>query len=93
MPGRKMLITLQVQAFVLLEEGVLLSRIIEYTGLVKSTIYRIRKIAFKRGYDPSVSHEPKDEYFTDAPRSGRPTVITEEATAGILNKVKENHEG
>jgi uncharacterized protein YerC len=62
-PGRSTPITLRAQAFALLEEGVPIARITEATGLSKSTIYRIKQIAYERGYDPKVSREFKDEYF------------------------------
>jgi transposase len=82
-----------VQALALLEEGVSVSRIIEYTGLSKATIYRIRKIAIERGYDPKINREFKDDYFTDAPRSGRPKIITEDTTSKVTEVVRTNREG
>jgi hypothetical protein len=40
-------ITLRAQALVMLEEGVPVSRIIEYITLSKATIFRIKKIAIE----------------------------------------------
>src|SRR2546421_1851862 len=93
MPGRSTPITLRAQALAMLEEGVPVSRITEYTTLSQPTIFRIRRIAIERGYDPQVSREFKDEYFTDAPRSGRPKVITEETLTNVLEMVRKNREG
>src|SRR2546430_10356095 len=90
MPGRLTPITLRAQALAMLEEGVPVSRITEYTTLSKPTIFRIRRIAIERGYDPQVSREFKDEYFTDAPRSGRPKVITEETLTNVLEMVRKD---
>ena len=69
-PGLKNSIALRVQALALQEGGISVTRVKEITGLSIATIYRIKKIAFERGYDPKVSRKFKDEYFTDAPRSG-----------------------
>ena len=91
--GRSTPITLHVQAFALQEEGIPIARIKEITGLAISTIYRIKQIALERGYDPEVCREFKDEYFTDAPRSGRPKVITEESAAKVLELVRKDRDG
>ena len=93
MPGRTVPITRRAQALALLEEGIPVSRITERTGLTKSTIYRIKQIAIEQGYDPQVSFEFDDEFFTDAPRIGRPKVITEETTSKVLEVVRGNREG
>jgi hypothetical protein len=53
-------ITLRAQAFALEEEGIPVARIREITRLAIFTIYRIKQIAFERGYDPEIC---KDEYF------------------------------
>jgi hypothetical protein len=55
-------------------------------------IYCIKQIAFERGYDPEVCREFKDEYFTDASRTGRLKAITEESTAKVLKTVCKNRE-
>jgi hypothetical protein len=93
MPNRSVPITLRAQALALLEEGVPVTRITEYTGLTKSTIYHIKRVAFERGYDPSVSYEFKDKYFVDGPRTGRFKVITEESNAQIIQTVQASREG
>jgi hypothetical protein len=65
-----MSITLHAQVLALLEVGIPIVQITQYTGLVKSTIYRIRKITTERGYNSSISHEFRDEYFVDARHTG-----------------------
>jgi hypothetical protein len=57
MPGCTIPITRRVQALVFLEEGIPVLRIIEHTGLTKSTIFRIKQIATEQGYGPKVSYE------------------------------------
>ena len=91
--GRSTSIALGAQAFALQEEGIPVARIKEITGLATSTIYRIKQITFERGYDPEVCREFKDEYFTDAPRSGRPKVITAENAAKVLELVRKDRDG
>ena len=47
MPGRKTDITLRAQALALLEEGIPVSRITEITSYSKSSIFRIKQIAYE----------------------------------------------
>ena len=53
----------------------------------------LEKFAFERSYDPKVSRELKDEYFTNAPCSGRPKVITEESSTKVLELVQADRQG
>ncbi|RFU23743.1 hypothetical protein B7463_g12597, partial [Scytalidium lignicola] len=69
----------RVQALTLLERKVPLPEITEVTGVSKAQLYRYRKIAFQRGYNPNVSKIIKLEYVEDAPKSGRPRKVTEGA--------------
>jgi hypothetical protein len=57
MPGRSSPITLRAQALTLLEEGNLVTRIMEHTGLSKATIYRIKNTTIEQGYETKVSTE------------------------------------
>jgi hypothetical protein len=90
MPGLATPITLRAQSLALLEAEVPVAKIIEKTGLAKSTIYRIKKVAYEQGFNPSVSEAFKDEFFKDASRSSWPKAITEEITAQVLKMVKKN---
>ena len=60
------------RVFALLEEGVPVNHIINLTGLSFSTIYRIRRLVYKRGYryNPVTNAVFQDEFFKDAPRTG-----------------------
>ena len=93
MAGRAVPITLRAQALALLEVDTSIAKIIEQTGLVKSTIYRIKKIAYECGFDPTKDSAFKDKFFEDAPHSGCPKVITAEATTKVLEEIRESHEG
>ena len=88
-----MSVALRAQAFAILEENISVSHITEVTELSKATIYHIKRITYKRGYDPAVSRVFKDEYFIDAPRSGRPKVTTEKIEEEILTMVCSSHSG
>jgi transposase len=86
-------IATRVQALALYEEGITIKRIMEITGLSRSTIYDLRKKARKRGYDPTVSRIILLKYVEDAPRSGRPTKATEEQKAELLDHVRKDRTG
>lgn len=93
MPDYVVSIILHMQALVILEKGILVSRIIEYTSFSKATNFRIKKIAIEQGYNLSVSHQFKDEYFTNTPRSGWPKEISEEISDKVIKMVQKNHKG
>jgi hypothetical protein len=67
----------QVQALAYLELGYTPAQIEVYLGVSKSAIYRFRRTAIERGYNPQESKKILIEYLVDAPRSGRPTKVTE----------------
>jgi arabinogalactan endo-1,4-beta-galactosidase len=46
--------------------------------LTESAIYRIRKRAKERGYNSVTNFIFKNDFFSDAPRSGRPKEMDEE---------------
>lgn len=86
MVNKSMSIAHRAQALALLEADVPVKRIMEITGLSRSTIFRIRQVAKDRGYDPAIDKTFKDEYFEDARRSGRPrkTSVLAGAVAVVL---------
>jgi transposase len=87
-------IALQAQALALLECSIPIKTITELTGRSKSTIFRIRAIAKERGYDPAVSIIFQNEFFTTAPRSGRPiTATTPENIQRVIERVEANRVG
>lgn len=88
-----MSIALRAQALALLEAGLPIEFIRYKTELSDSTIYRIRRVAKERGYDPTNSPVFKDEYFEDAKRSGRPKILDEETEQAMLGYVETDRAG
>ncbi|KAI9778540.1 MAG: hypothetical protein M1816_004024, partial [Peltula sp. TS41687] len=84
MGNKHVSVALRAQALALLDAGLPMDYIRGKTGLVQSTIYRIRQIAKQRGYDPEKDSVFKDEYFEDAKRAGRPKVFDEETEHAVL---------
>ena len=84
---------IRIQCLVLLEFGVPIDHVAAYTNVTKSSIYRFRRIAIQRGYDPNVSKRILLSYLEDAPKSGRPSVCTEEATKKVINFVTKSAAG
>ena len=78
----------RLQALALAEAGCKTYQAI--TKVSRQSVSRYRKIAIQRGYNPDVSKKLKLEYVTDAPRSGRPTIITPELEAVVLAAVRKN---
>lgn len=57
-----------------------------------SQIYRIRRIAKKRGFDPSISLKILDKYTRHEGRSGRPVKATVEKEEEVIKKIiKDRH--
>ena len=69
----------------LLEHGVPVKQVSNITDVSSSTVYQIRKVAYDRGYHPVTNPTFKDEFFKDAPRSGRPEALDEEQTQKLLD--------
>ncbi len=65
----------RIQALALAEYGVPVHKVSEITTISVRHIYRLRKTARGRGFDPAVSSVLKEEYVKDAPRSGRPKKV------------------
>ena len=78
------------QALTLAEIGHPMHEIMAITNLARSTIYRYKSMARKRGYDPTISRILKDEYLVDDPRSGRPPVLIEEQKKDLVTSVKKD---
>jgi hypothetical protein len=75
------------QALALLEFGHSVLDIHIHTGLGMQTIYNIRARAIDRGYHPVTNKEFTDALFEDSPRSGPPTLMSEE----VLGKPYKYH--
>lgn len=76
----------RIQAVALIEAGIAIKIVATTVEVSHQTVYKWRKIAIERGYDPKVSKVLKEEYVTDAPRSGRPPKVT----PGVENPPKPN---
>jgi transposase len=92
MPTQKHDPAVRIQALALVEEGITVKRVMEVTGLSRRTIFNLKKRARERGYDPAQSRTLKMEYVEDAPRSGRPKVITEEKRNQLVEEVRKNRD-
>ncbi len=76
--GKSAPISLRTQALTLWEEGISLEGIEKRTGRSKIATHKIRRRAYKRGYSANNHFTFKDEFFSDAPRSGHPRDMDEE---------------
>lgn len=80
-------LALRVQCLTLFEVGIPLPVICTKYNVTKSAVYRWRRIAKVRGYDPDKDPRILVSYVEDAPRSGRPTVCTWERTQQLIAEV------
>jgi hypothetical protein len=78
---------IRIQCLVLLEYGVPIDMVSFITKVHKASIYRFRRIAIARGYDPEKSKQILLSYLEDAPKSGRPTVCTPEVVEKVIANV------
>ncbi len=76
--GKVVSFSLRVHALGLLEERVPMSKIKERTGLMESTVYRIKRRAYQQGYDSTSDLIFHDYFFADVPRSGCPRLMNKE---------------
>ena len=83
----------RMQALALAEAGIAVATIIAITGISRYSITRLRKQARSRGYDPDQSKRLLHSYVVDAPRSGRPPVITPELESAIIAAVRKDRYG
>ena len=83
----------RLQALALAEAGIAVKIITAMTEISRWTIIRLQKQARDRGYDPNTSKKLLLSYVTDAPRSGRPKVVTPEVESAILAAVRKDRYG
>jgi len=86
-------IATRAQVITLKEVGQTNEQISETTGVSIRHIRQLYANALNRGYDPAVSKQLKDEYFVEAPRSGRPKKITESLKQEVLQSVRKSRKG
>ena len=80
----------RVQALTLYEYGVTPSEIFDWIGVTESSIKRWKRVSRERGFNPVVSSHILAQYIVDAPRSGRPTVLQDEAQKKIIKLLEKN---
>jgi transposase len=80
----------RIQALAMLEVGYTPAQIEEIIGVKPSATYRFRRIAIERGYNPKESKKILLEYLVDAPRSGRPTKVTQAIEESIVSAITKN---
>lgn len=78
------------QALILAEIGHSMHEIMTITNLAWFTIYWYKFMAWKWGYDPTISHILKDEYLVNDSKSERPFVLIEKQKKNLVMSVKKN---
>ena len=76
--GNRYTIEQKVQALTLISECFRWQDVKKRTGMTQQSQSNLKKKAFERGYRPEEDPRILRAYVEDAPRSGRPPVITEE---------------
>lgn len=61
-----------------------------WTKISKQTVYRLKKQARERGFDPVTSPALKLEYVEDQPRSGRPLEATSAVEQQLMINVRKD---
>ena len=80
----------RMQALALIEHGIAYQTVVAVTQISKSSIYRLKAQARERGYNPLQSKKLLNSYVIDAPRSGRPSVITQAVENTILEAIRKD---
>ena len=83
----------RLQALTLAEYGIAAKIVTAITEVSRWTVSRLKQQARDRGYNFTVSKKLLLSYVSDAPRSGRPSVITPELESAILAVVRKNRYG
>ena len=78
------------QALTLLSKGFKPNEIKADTGLLKSTVYNLKKRALSRGYDPSKDRKILITYVEDAPKVSRPKKCTPEVEEAVIKTISKN---
>ena len=81
------------QAVTLLENGIAVKIVAAITEISQARVYKWRKTAKDRGWDPAISGVLKETHLIDAPRSGRPPKVTVELEKAILDNVRSSKNG
>ena len=81
------------QALALAEHGIAVKIIEATTQMSNQFIYRLKKQARVRGYNPEISRQLRIEYVIDAPKSGRSVLVTPAVEQAILKTVRKDRNG
>src|SRR5258706_6691984 len=84
---------IRIQCLVYLEFGLHVDEIEKILGVHPSSIYRYRRTAIARGYNPAKSRQILLSYLQDAPKPGRPTVCTLEVVNQVITNAISTAEG
>ena len=77
-------IGVRVQALTLYDYGAKPSEILDQTGISESSLKHWKRVSRERGFNLVASSYIIAQYVADAPRSGRPTIIRDEAQRKII---------
>ena len=83
----------RMQALALAEAGIAVKIVKAISELSHQTIYRLKKQARERGYDPEKSKKLLLKYVLDKPRSDRSPLVTPEVEQTILETVRKDRDG
>jgi Transposase len=86
--GRRYGIAQKAQALTLLSLNWPAKQVSDTTGIEIRTLYRIKNIAFERGYRPEQDCRILDHYVMEGRSTGRPKEITKEVEERLLDNVK-----
>ncbi len=85
--------TQRARALALLDVNISIKTVVQLTGLARSTVFAIRDRARQHGYDLASNHTFQDEWFEDAPRTGRPKKIDKEKSKSLIGRKEANRYG
>ena len=88
--GVRYSIAAKIQALTLLVEGFSVAIVEKKTGIPPTTLYRIKRTAFARGFEPEKDPRILEMYVEDGKRPGRPKTITEAVEQRLLANVRED---
>ena len=83
----------RLQALALIEQGIAIKIIEAVTQLSNSSIYRLKKQARERDYNPEISRQLKLEYVMNKSRSDRSLKVTVAVKQAILKTVRKDRDG
>ena len=83
----------RVQALTLMTYGIPIEQVATIVSISRSQLYKIKKHAFDRGFQPTVSPIILDVYVTYAARNERPPKVTKEIEEHLIRLVTRDRNG